>query len=500
MPLDTAGNIDMANGKIVWLSIGMSNTTMESQAFISLANSFSQKNPKLTLIDGAQGGQDIVIIDDPNANFWNVVKQRLASAGLTSKQVQIVWFKEAEKMPSDTAFSTYPNSLKAKYKTAIRILKKKFTNTKLCYLASRIYAGYATSALNPEPYAYYSGWSVKRLIENQINGDTTLTFAGAAARAPWLAWGPYFWADGTTPRSDGLTWNCPADYNSDGTHPSINGRQKVAQMLLKFFSTDATTIPWFLKACYSVKIAAAGPTIFCSGGSVVLNSSISGSPTSLQWKRNGSAITGATSASYAATISGSYTLTVSGACGHPVTSNNISVTANPLPNASVTPSGNIGFCPPGTVTLTCNSQTGWKFRWYRNDVLISGATNNVYVASGAGAYNCEVMITATGCHKKTNRVTLVNNCLARHSLSNETSRNEVSIAPNPSAGNFRLDLGSKKTPNLTMNIYDEQGRLIITKKLSGNISFGDDLKPGIYFAEILDHNIQVSRTKIVKSK
>lgn len=496
MPLDTAGNVDKANGKIVWLSIGMSNTTMESQAFIPLANSFSQKNPKLILVDGAQGGQDIVIIDDPNANFWNVVKQRLASAGLTSKQVQIVWFKEAEKMPADTAFSTYPNSLKVKYKTAIQILKKKFTNTKLCYLSSRIYAGYATSALNPEPYAYYSGWSVKRLIENQVNGDTTLAFSGSTPRAPWLAWGPYFWADGTTPRSDGLTWNCPSDYNSDGTHPSTTGRQKVAKMLLDFFSTDATTVPWFLKACYSITITAAGPTIFCSGGSVVLNSSITGSPTSLQWKRNGSPIPGATSASYTATTSGNYTLTVSGTCGHPVTSNSISVTANPKPNALVTPAGNTGFCPPATVTLTCNTAPGWNFKWFKDDVSIPGANHNTYTASTTGGYSCKVAITTTGCYKKSNIATLVNNCKTLYS-----ANNEVSITPNPSAGEFRIDLGTMKTENLTLNIYDEQGRLITSKKLSNNISFfGNDFKPGIYFAEILDNNIQINRIKIVKSK
>jgi hypothetical protein len=247
LPLDTAGNVDLINGKIVWLSVGMSNTTMESQLFIPMADSFSQKNPKLILVDGAQGGQDIVIIDDPQASYWNIIIQRLSSLGLTYKQVQIIWFKEAEAGPTDTAFSSYPDSLKIKFTTALRIEKDKFPNTKLAYLSNRIYAGYATSLLNPEPYAYYAGWSVKRLIEDQVNGDTTLSYSGANAKVPWLAWGPDLWADGTTPRSDGLVWICPTDYNTDGTHPSNpDGRQKVANLLFNFFTTDSTTVPWFL--------------------------------------------------------------------------------------------------------------------------------------------------------------------------------------------------------------------------------------------------------------
>lgn len=248
LPLDTSGNVDLVNGKIVWLSVGMSNTTMETQLFIPMTDTFARKNPKLVLVDGAQGGQDIVIIDNPNAPFWNIIVQRLAVEGLTNKQVQVIWFKQAEAHPTDTAFATYPDALKLKFKTALQIEKNYFPNTRLAYISNRIYAGYATSTLNPEPYAWYTGWCVKRLIEDQINGDTSLAYTGAAPRVPWLAWGPDLWADGTTPRADGLIWVCPDDYNSDGTHPSNpTGRQKVANLLFDFFSTDSTTMPWFLE-------------------------------------------------------------------------------------------------------------------------------------------------------------------------------------------------------------------------------------------------------------
>jgi hypothetical protein len=245
LPLDTNGNIDKINGKIVWLSIGMSNTTQETQAFLSVANADSSKNPKLVLVDGAQGGMDITEMNKPGTTFWSVAFSRLRNMGLSPRQVQIVWFKQAEKGPTDTSFATYPDALKKKFITGLQLVKSHFPNTRLCYLSSRIYAGYATSSLNPEPYAWYSGWSVKRLIQDQINGDTALTFTGPNARAPWLAWGPYLWADGTTPRSDGLTWVCPDDYISDGTHPSTIGRQKVATMLHDFFTSDTTTKLWF---------------------------------------------------------------------------------------------------------------------------------------------------------------------------------------------------------------------------------------------------------------
>jgi hypothetical protein len=245
-PLNQSGLVDLANGKIVLLSIGMSNTTQEFSVFKHLADSDGAKNQRLTIVDGAQGGQTAAIIANPNASFWTVVDQRLTAGGVSSQQVQIVWLKEADATPSQ-AFPTHALALENELVTIAQILKSRYPNIKLTYVSSRTYGGYATSTLNPEPYAYESGFSVKWLIEKQINGDTSLMYSGSKAKSPWLSWGPYLWVDGLTPRTDGLTWQC-SDCQSDGTHPSPTGQTKIANLLLSFFKSDPTANSWFLKS------------------------------------------------------------------------------------------------------------------------------------------------------------------------------------------------------------------------------------------------------------
>jgi hypothetical protein len=65
--------------------------------------------------------------------------------------------------------------------------------------------------------------------------------------APFLLWGPYLWADGVKGRRvDDLIWK-REDVAGDGTHPSPSGQRKVAELLLRFFKTDATAKTWFVK-------------------------------------------------------------------------------------------------------------------------------------------------------------------------------------------------------------------------------------------------------------
>ena len=58
--------------------------------------------------------------------------------------------------------------LQNQFELIATLAKSRYPNLRLAYLSSRIYAGYAQTALNPEPYAYESGFSVKWLIERQL--------------------------------------------------------------------------------------------------------------------------------------------------------------------------------------------------------------------------------------------------------------------------------------------------------------------------------------------
>jgi hypothetical protein len=133
--------------------------------------------------------------------------------------------------------------------TVARFLKKEFPNIKQLFVHARIYGGYAKNTLNPEPYAYEIGLATKWFVQaqiNQINNGVINPVAGdlSYSTAPWIAWGPYFWGSGTTPRSDGLVWNKTDVTASDGVHPVSSGVKKVSDLMIAWYLSSPYT-PWF---------------------------------------------------------------------------------------------------------------------------------------------------------------------------------------------------------------------------------------------------------------
>ncbi|MBO7107403.1 MAG: immunoglobulin domain-containing protein, partial [Verrucomicrobia bacterium] len=133
------------------------------------------------------------------------------------------------------------------------------------------------------------------------------------------------------------------------------------------------------------------------GSSVTFSVTASGStPLNYQWKKNGTAISGATSASYtikSATTSdaGSYTVTVSNSAGS-VTSSAATLTVGGKPSITTQPkSQTVDEDSSVTFSVAASGTAPLSYQWYKGSRKISGATSSTYKinsvkSSDAGSY------------------------------------------------------------------------------------------------------------------
>lgn len=262
-PLDASG-APAANGRIVILSIGMSNATQEfcgKHSLGGVCNSWTlagramadpQKSPAVVLVNGADGGQTASLWESPSAVNYPRLDTVLAAQGVTAKQVQVIWLKVVNIQPSVPLPSASADAyrLERSMGNILRTLKIVYPHLQQVFFMSRIYAGYTTTTNHPEPYAYESGFAAKWTIEAQIrqmlNGTVDPLAGNLDHRTvvPWIAWGPYLWANGTNPRGDGLTW-IRSEFETDGFHPSQTGETKIGQYLFDFFTQSKYTSCWY---------------------------------------------------------------------------------------------------------------------------------------------------------------------------------------------------------------------------------------------------------------
>lgn len=243
-PLDADGK-PAENGLIGLISISMSNATQEFSMFKRIADADEAKSPRVRIVDCAQGGQAMAEWAPPDARPWQTAANILKSANVSPNQVQVAWVKLANKGPRGD-LQEHGRKLEKDTLAVIENAKSKFPNLRVIYLSSRIYGGYSAGALNPEPYAYEGAFAVRWLILDHMKkvGGKGPTGDGLGSVA--LLWGPYLWADGMTPRASDQLIYTREDLAGDGTHPSEQGRRKVAEQLLNFFKSDPFAKRWFV--------------------------------------------------------------------------------------------------------------------------------------------------------------------------------------------------------------------------------------------------------------
>jgi len=250
-PLSSTGEPD-PTGKYVLLALGESTAQNEFNRFLPIANADPDKNPNLVIVNGAQGGATPNEFVVSGTYYWStILNNYLPQNGVTADQVVAVWIEDTDSIKTGS-FPGDMTNMQAEYESLAQDVLTNFPNVKLMYWSSRVYGGYSNGLVNPddpEPYAYEAGFAVKNAIGDQLNGNANLCdgYNGCTpVLAPWMAWGPYYWANGMLGREDGLEWDCE-DFSSDGTHPSSTfGQLKVATELLNFLKTDDTTTPWYL--------------------------------------------------------------------------------------------------------------------------------------------------------------------------------------------------------------------------------------------------------------
>ena len=201
----------------------------------------------------------------------------------------------------------------------------------------------------------------------------------------------------------------------------------------------------------------------------------------VQWKKNGTNIPGATSATYNVTTKGNYTCVTTSACDT-VESTSIFVNVIKNPNASISAGGPTTFCAGGSVVLTEVAVAGCTFQWYKGATPIAGATSLTYTATTSGNYKCRVTKAATGCYKNSNAIAVSVPCREGDNI----IENTFSLYPNP-ANNF-ITIETDFSTEKTIYITDALGQIVKTITTSENNITIDllGIASGIYFIKMED--------------
>lgn len=245
-PLDADGE-PTANGKIGLVGVGVSTTADDWEGFEPLVAAEPRVNPQVVLVNGGISGNPLGEWVDPANISWTFLMNHVLREKLTPAQVQVAWIMMPDRYAVPPPFPDRQVAYVEQLQIVLRMLKASYPNLTMAYLSSHQYAGYGTGRIQEPGNGYEHGFGVKWTIESQIVGEGNINGDPAKGPlvSPWIAWGPYNWADGLIPRSDGLIWEC-GDFARDGSHPSDEGSNKVGQALLDFLMTDPTASPWFL--------------------------------------------------------------------------------------------------------------------------------------------------------------------------------------------------------------------------------------------------------------
>ena len=227
--------VTATNGKIVIIAISMSNGFQEYNRFIELYENHPDMAEQIHLVNCAVGGSALERWLETNNDLWSKCKDKVTNKH-SLDQVKVVWAKNANQFTEHGLTLPDPNAdyydLVNNIGGLMQRIHAEFPSVQAVFNSSRIWGGYVSEnkqAARGEPISYEGGFATNTVIEQFQQGQIPNA-------PPWIGWGPYIWANATTPNTSGIFWDL-SDFQDGGVnqHPSANGAKKVADALHEFF-------------------------------------------------------------------------------------------------------------------------------------------------------------------------------------------------------------------------------------------------------------------------
>lgn len=245
----------------------------------------------------------------------------------------------------------------------------------------------------------------------------------------------YLWSNSATTQS--ITVSTSGSFSVTVNHP--NGCSSTSPAT----AVTVNSIP-------ATSITASGPTTFCDGNNVILTATAGNA---YLWSN------GATTRTITVTATGSFTVTVTHTNGCVSSSAATVVSVSPRPLVTISASPYMNLFPGLSTTLTANvTPPGtYNYAWFKNAVLIPGATTNTISGinlDGIGSYAVTVTnTTGLACSNTSPAIAI-----------GDSATTKLFIYPSPNNGNFRVVYYSPGTNvKNTLTIYDSKGALVLSR-------------------------------------
>ncbi|MBA3649156.1 MAG: T9SS type A sorting domain-containing protein [Chitinophagales bacterium] len=244
-----------------------------------------------------------------------------------------------------------------------------------------------------------------------------------------------------------------------------------------------------------VSIMPSGTLTICPGIPVTL-SALTDEAVAYQWKKGGTDIAGAIDSVYIvpedSTGKFKVSITTSEGCHNSSDFTIISRLEGPKKaEITVLNGGNLDLCS-GNVRLQSNGSSSLVYQWYKNDILLAGATGRSLYPKKPGDYKVQVTLKSDSCSRFSAPVTVTSSCRLSDGIDDNILG--LSIFPNPADNKFTINLreqGATDRPAI-MQMINTLGQVIYTRtemivkgKLITEINLEPTLSSNTYLVKII---------------